>query len=55
MPNLKSLEEAKKLMLQQDESIRNLLLGADKEANASVDKALAEATKLHGIAKQEKD
>jgi hypothetical protein len=55
MPNLNSPAEAKKLMLQQNESMKKLLLGADKEANASVDRALAEAGKLLGIAKKEKD
>jgi hypothetical protein len=54
MVKLKSPEEVKKAMLQQDASIKQLLIDAGKEIH-SVDKALSEAAKLEGIAKQEKD
>jgi len=54
MLKLRSPEETKKLMLQQDASIKLLLIDAGKETG-SVDKALSEAAKLDGIAKQEKD
>jgi len=55
MPKIKSPEDARKLMSQEDASIRQLLIDAGKDAKNNVDKALAEAIKLQGIAKQEKD
>jgi hypothetical protein len=54
MPKLRSPEEVKKLMLQQDASTKQLLIDAGKQTQ-SVDKVLSEATKLENIAKQEKD
>ena len=54
MSKFKSPEEFKKLIQQQNDQVKSSLAGTAKPA-AAFDKAIAQAEKLKGITKAEKD